>query len=140
MRNAPFHLAIPVTDLPAARAFYGEILGCREGRSDARWVDFDLAGHQLVAHMCERVPGAAGHSHVDGVEVPVPHFGLIVAVDAFNGFAQRLRDAGVKFVIEPRVRFAGKRGEQHTMFFLDPFGNALEIKALTHPEYLFEKN
>lgn len=127
----PFHLAIPVHDLAAARAFYGGVLGCAEGRSAERWVDFDLYGHQLV---CHRVGGAppppiAGDNPVDGHDVPVPHFGVVLALPDWHALAERLRTAGVRFVVEPHLRFAGQPGEQATLFLLDPSGNALEFKA-----------
>ena len=124
-----FHLAFPVTDLAEARAFYGGLLGCPEGRSSVTWVDFDFFGHQVVAHLA---PDEAGHratSAVDGKQVPVRHFGVILEMDAWRALAERLRTAGVAFVIEPYVRFAGEPGEQATMFLLDPSGNALEFKA-----------
>jgi hypothetical protein len=129
--NAPplFHLAIPVDDLAAARAFYGGLLGCREGRSAETWVDFDFFGHQVVAHLA---PDEAGHrqtSAVDGRQVPVRHFGVILAMHQWRALAERLTAAGVGFVIEPYVRFRGEPGEQATMFLLDPAGNALEFKA-----------
>ena len=128
----PFHLAIPVHDLAAARAFYGELLGCPEGRSARRWVDFNLYGHQLVCHL---VPPEAGqecpghHNPVDGHEVPVPHFGVVLEMTTWEVLAERLQAAGVDFLIEPHIRFRGLPGEQATMFFLDPSGNALEFKA-----------
>ena len=124
----PFHLAFPVHDLAAARDFYGRVLGCAEGRSSARWIDFDLFGHQIVAHRTEAQPRPA-HNAVDGHDVPVPHFGVVLEWTAFHAFAERLRAAGVKFVIEPGIRFAGKTGEQATLFILDPSGNALEFKS-----------
>lgn len=135
---APFHLAFPVDDLEAARAFYGGVLGCPEGRSSAQWIDFDLYGHQIVAHLA---PGRAplAHNPVDGHEVPVPHFGVVLDWDGFHRLAERLRAAGTRFVIEPRVRFAGLPGEQATMFFLDPAGNALEFKAMRDPAKLFAR-
>jgi len=136
----PFHLAIPVYDLAAARAFYGDLLGCAEGRSSDRWVDFDLYGHQLVAHLVEN-PGLpdpdAGENPVDGHDVPVPHFGAVLAWDAWHALAERLRAAGTRFVIEPYVRFAGETGEQATMFLRDPSGNALEFKSFKDPAQLF---
>ncbi|MEO5629326.1 MAG: VOC family protein [Thermomonas sp.] len=127
----PFHLAIPVNDLTAAREFYGGLLGCPEGRSSAHWVDFDLYGHQLVCHLIESESTgiAAGHNPVDGHDVPVPHFGLVLLLPDWNALADRLREAGLKFVIEPHVRFVGQPGEQATMFLLDPSGNALEFKS-----------
>ncbi len=127
----PFHLAIPVHDLAAARGFYGGLLGCPEGRSSAHWVDFDLYGHQLVCHLVEGAApaSAAGHNPVDGHDVPVPHFGVVLDLPDWNTLADRLREAGTRFVIEPHVRFAGQPGEQATMFLLDPSGNALEFKS-----------
>jgi len=126
----PFHLAIPVHDLAAARAFYGGVLGCAEGRSAERWIDFDLFGHQLV---CHRVDGAraplAGDNPVDGHDVPVPHFGVVLELPDWEALATRLRAAGTRFVIEPHVRFPDQPGEQATMFLLDPSGNALEFKG-----------
>ncbi len=135
----PFHLAFPVHDLQAARAFYGGLLGCPEGRSSEAWVDFDLCGHQIVAHLA---PDEAGHrttSAVDGDDVPVRHFGVVLDMAAWRALAERLRAAGVSFVIEPHVRFAGEVGEQATMFFLDPSGNALEFKAFADPTRLFAR-
>jgi extradiol dioxygenase family protein len=125
----PFHLAIPVHDLAAARAFYGGLLGCAEGRSDADWVDFDFFGHQLV---CHRVPGTtpdAGHNPVDGHDVPIPHFGMVLEMRDWESLAERLKAAGTAFVIEPHVRFRGQPGEQATLFLTDPSGNALEFKS-----------
>jgi extradiol dioxygenase family protein len=126
----PFHLAIPVRDLATARAFYGELLGCPEGRSDADWVDFDFFGHQLVCHVVGGTqPDRAGHNPVDGHDVPVPHFGMVLEMPDWETLAAQLRRAGVAFVIEPHVRFRGQSGEQATMFLTDPSGNALEFKA-----------
>lgn len=126
----PFHLAIPVHDLAAARAFYGGLFGCREGRSAERWVDYDLFGHQLVCHQVDgMVPPVAGDNAVDGHDVPVPHFGVVLEMDDWQALADRLHAAGVKFGIEPHVRFRGQPGEQATLFLLDPSGNALEFKA-----------
>ncbi len=133
-----FHLAFPVDDLEAARTFYGSVLGCPEGRSADRWVDFDLFGHQIVAHLDDEHPGATrSHNPVDGDDVPVPHFGLLLGVDRWEELARRLRAAGVTFVIEPRIRFAGQVGEQRTMFLLDPAGNALEFKAFSDDARVF---
>jgi extradiol dioxygenase family protein len=133
----PFHFAFPVDDLAAARDFYGRLLGCPEGRSAGRWVDFDLRGHQIVAHLApDAVRRKAGNA-VDGEEVPVPHFGLVLAIDEWQALAERLKSAGVDFVIPPTVRFAGEPGEQATMFLLDPAGNALEFKAMADPDKLF---
>jgi uncharacterized protein len=126
----PFHLAIPVHDLAAARAFYGELLGCSEGRSSDEWVDFDFFGHQLVCHaIASGTPGAAGHNPVDGHDVPVPHFGMVLEMPDWEALAARLKAAGVDFIIEPTVRFRGQAGEQATMFLTDPSGNALEFKS-----------
>jgi hypothetical protein len=123
---SPFHIAFPVRDIAEARRFYGEMLGCPEGRSAPEWVDFDLYGHQIVAHF---KPGMAGdrahHNPVDGHDVPVPHFGVVLGMEQFEALAERLKAAGVTFVIEPYVGFKGEVGEQATMFFLDPSGNAL---------------
>jgi uncharacterized protein len=131
----PFHLAIPVHDLAAARAFYGGLFGCREGRSAERWVDYDLFGHQLVCHQVDGMaPPVAGDNAVDGHDVPVPHFGVVLEMDAWQALADRLRAAGVTFGIEPHVRFKGKPGEQATLFLLDPSGNALEFKAFADIE------
>jgi extradiol dioxygenase family protein len=135
---SPFHLAFPVDDLAAARAFYGGLLGCPEGRSSDTWIDFDLFGHQLVAHLAPE----AGHKHynpVDLHDVPVPHFGVVLPWDRFHDLAQRWHDAGVQFVIEPHIRFAGQVGEQATMFFLDPAGNALEFKSFRDLSQLFAR-
>jgi extradiol dioxygenase family protein len=134
-----FHLAFPVTSLEKARAFYGGLLGCREGRSAPDWVDFDFYGHQIVAHLA---PDEAGHkstSAVDGDNVPVRHFGAILPMGEWERLAVKLRAAGTSFVIEPHVRFEGEVGEQATMFFLDPCGNALEFKAFKDIGRLFAK-
>jgi hypothetical protein len=137
----PFHVAFPVDDLEAARAFYGQVLGCPEGRSaEGEWIDFDLFGHQIVAH---KVEGAsrrtAGANAVDGHDVPVPHFGVVLDLDRWKVLAARLKAEGVRFVIEPYVRFEGETGEQATMFLLDPAGNALEFKAFADFGQLFAK-
>lgn len=133
---SPFHLAFPVHDLAAARRFYGDILGCAEGRSSEQWIDFNLFGHQIVAHLAP-APETAHHNPVDGQQVPVPHFGVVLAWQAFDELAGRVRAAGVPFVIEPYLRFAGQPGEQKTMFFHDFSGNALEFKAFRDPASLF---
>ena len=126
----PFHLAIPVHDLAVARAFYGGLLGCPEGRSAQRWIDFNFYGHQLVCHLALLCSAEARHQNpVDGHEVPVPHYGVVLDRPTWEALAERLKDAGVEFLIEPHVRFQGLAGEQATMFFLDPSGNALEFKA-----------
>lgn len=124
-----FHLAIPVHDLAAARAFYGGLFGCAEGRSGDRWVDYDFFGHQLVCHVAHGMRPAPSHNPVDGHDVPVPHFGVVLQLTDWHALADRLRAANVHFVVEPHVRFAGQPGEQATLFLLDPSGNALEFKA-----------
>jgi extradiol dioxygenase family protein len=131
-----FHLAIPVDDLAAATQFYGTVLGLERGRSAETWVDWNLNGHQLVTHLAADRARAI-HNPVDGHDVPVPHFGLILGVPGFQALAGRLRDAGVDFVIEPHVRFEGETGEQWTMFLLDPAGNALEFKAFADDSQVF---
>ena len=137
---APFHIAFPVDDLDAARHFYGRILGCPEGRSDPDWIDFNLYGHQIVAHRVDaKRAGVAGHNPVDGHAVPVPHFGVVLPPAEWHALADRLRAHGVTFVIEPHTRFAGQPGEQSTMFFHDPAGNALEFKAFADLGQLFAK-
>ncbi|GLZ40005.1 VOC family protein [Actinokineospora sp. NBRC 105648] len=138
MSKPAFHLAIPVDDLAAARHFYGVVLGCPQGRDSDTWVDWDLAGHQLVTHLAP-ARGDAATNPVDGHGVPVPHFGLVLDVPAFHELADRLRAVGTEFVIEPYVRFAGEPGEQWTMFLRDPAGNALEFKALADPGLLFAR-
>ena len=139
MNVPPFHLAIPVDDLAEARRFYGQLLGCPEGRSADHWVDFDLNGHQLVAHLAPAAVPARATNPVDGEDVPVPHFGLVLAMDQWRALADRLTGAGVDFIIPPGVRFRGEPGEQATMFLLDPAGNALEFKAMANPANLFAK-
>ncbi len=131
-------MAFPVRDLAEARAFYGGLLGCAEGRSDDLWVDFDFHGHQIVAHLAP-VAEPAATNPVDGEDVPVRHFGLILEPADWRALADRLRDAGVKFLIEPQVRFRGEPGEQSTMFFLDPSGNALEFKAFADEAMIFAR-
>jgi uncharacterized protein len=140
MTLRPFHLAFPVDDLAKARAFYGEMLGCVEGRSSDHWIDFDLFGHQIVAHLDPASVGARSHNPVDGHEVPVPHFGVVLTMEAWSALADRLRAGGTQFVIEPYVRFKGEVGEQATMFFHDPSGNALEFKAFADDAMLFAKD
>lgn len=136
---APFHLAFPVRDLAEARAFYGDLLGCPEGRSSPEWVDFDLQGHQIVAHLAPHETARAATSSVDGDAVPVRHFGLVLPMPEWQDLADRLVAHGVRFVIEPHIRFKGEVGEQATMFFLDPSGNAVEFKAFADPSRLFAK-
>lgn len=134
----PFHLAFPVHDLSEARAFYGGVLGCSEGRSSSEWIDFNLFGHQIVAHLAPGECRQASTSVVDSQNVPVRHFGVVLDMPAWEELAQSLRDQGIRFIIEPTIRFKGKPGEQATMFFLDPSGNALEFKAFQSLDMLFE--
>ena len=133
----PCHYAFLVKDLASTRRFYGTILDCREGRSTDAWVDFDFFGHQISAHMSKAPTPTGDHGVVDGIAVPMPHFGAILGWDEFHALAARLRAAGADFVIEPRLRFAGQPTEQATMFLLDPSANALEFKAFRHPENVF---
>ncbi len=140
MSIQPFHLAIPVNDLKKAREFYGEFLGFSEGRTSERWIDWNFFGHQLVTHLKEGIPNKpTAHNPVDGHDVPVPHFGVVLEWNAWHEFAEKLKTAKIKFVIEPYVRFRGKTGEQATMFFFDPSGNALEFKAFKDISQLFAK-
>ncbi|MGA7966577.1 MAG: VOC family protein [Gammaproteobacteria bacterium] len=134
-----FHLAIPVRDLQAARDFYGELLGCSEGRSSDTWVDFDLGGHQLVCHLVEQMPSPPARNPVDGDPVPIPHFGLVLTLTEWEELAGRLESAGVAFEITPHVRFRGQPGEQGTFFLFDPSGNALEFKGLADLDRLFAR-
>ncbi|WP_197538349.1 VOC family protein [Candidatus Phaeomarinobacter ectocarpi] len=134
-----FHLAFPVDDLTRARAFYGGLLGCAEGRSSESWVDFDFHGHQIVAHLAPDEVGRAATNAVDGDNVPVRHFGLILAWDQWEALADSLKQADTDFIIEPHTRFKGQPGEQATMFFLDPAGNALEFKAFRDEADIFAK-
>lgn len=139
MKLPPFHLAFPVDDLTAARNFYGRLLGCAEGRSAGHWVDFNLYGHQIVAHLAPDAVRRSASNPVDGEQVPVPHFGVVLPMAEWEKLAERLVEGGVEFVIPPTVRFAGQPGEQATMFLLDPASNALEFKALADPTKLFAK-
>ena len=134
----PFHLAFPVRDLAEARAFYGDLLGCAEGRSSDEWVDFDFFGHQLVAHIGGEAVDRASN-RVDGHDVPVPHFGVLLDMDDWQTLADRLVAAGTDFAMEPLIRFKGQPGEQATMFFRDPSGNALEFKAFADDSMIFAK-
>lgn len=140
MTLSPFHLAFPVDDLAAARSFYGELLGCPEGRSAEKWVDFNLHGHQIVAHLAPELVRKRATNPVDGEDVPVPHFGVVLSMPQWRALAEKLESAGTEFVIEPTIRFEGQAGEQATMFLLDPAGNALEFKAMADPAKLFVKN
>ncbi|WP_414900982.1 VOC family protein [Sphingomonas flavalba] len=133
----PFHLAFPVHDLAAARAFYGGLLGCAEGRSSDHWIDFDLFGHQIVAHLAPAARPAPITNPVDGHAVPVPHFGVVLTMADWQALADRLTAAGIRFGIAPHVRFRGQAGEQATMFFTDPSGNTLEFKAFADDAMLF---
>ncbi len=135
----PFHLAFPVDDLDAARAFYGGLLACPEGRSASSWIDFDLFGHQIVAHLAPDDVAAASVNAVDGDAVPVRHFGVVLTMAQWHEMAERLVANQVRFLIEPHVRFVGEPGEQATMFFIDPAGNALEFKAFADPSKLFAR-
>ena len=135
----PFHLAFPVHSLAAAREFYGELLGCPEGRSSDAWIDFDFYGHQIVAHLAPEEAGHRSTSAVDGDAVPVRHFGVVLSIPQWEEMADKLRAAGTRFIIEPHIRFKGEVGEQATMFFLDPSGNAVEIKAFADMSSLFAK-
>jgi len=134
LKLQPFHLAVTVDDIAAARAFYGGLLGCPEGRSATAWVDFDFYGHQLVCHLAPDAGNRLHHNPVDGDQVPVPHFGVVLEMADWHALAERLQRAEVRFVIEPHVRFKGQPGEQATLFFLDPSGNALEFKSFADIE------
>lgn len=136
---SPFHLAIPVKEITTTRDFYRDILGCEEGRSSDHWVDFNFFGHQLVIHIKETEKNIAANNAVDGKEVPIPHFGVVLEMDIFESFAKNLKQKGVEFIIEPYTRFKGEVGEQSTMFFKDPSGNALEFKAFKNLDQLFAK-
>lgn len=136
----PFHLAFPVHDLNIARDFYGRVLGCPEGRSSDEWIDFNLFGHQIVAHLLPARAGQAGTNPVDAHDVPVPHFGVVLDIASFDALAARLTDAGTRFGIAPTTRFAGQAGEQRTMFLYDPSGNALEFKAFADDAALFARD
>lgn len=140
MTLAPFHLAFPVNDLDQARTFYGGLLGCAEGRSDADWIDFNFFGHQIVAYRAPHETGKSATSGVGGDAVPVRHFGLVLPMPEWEAIRDRLVNAGVRFIIEPDVRFAGTIGEQSSLFFLDPSGNALEFKAFKDPGKLFARS
>ncbi len=135
----PFHLAIPVRNLSESRAFYGQLLGCSEGRSAPQWIDFNFFGHQLVTHLVESSSVCAKYNHVDGDPVPVPHFGVVLGMNEWQVLADKLVVAGIQFVVEPHIRFKGQVGEQATMFLLDPSGNALEFKAFEDVSQLFAK-
>jgi extradiol dioxygenase family protein len=133
----PFHLAFFVRDLASTRRFYGELLGCREGRSTASWVDFDFFGNQISAHNTGKPTPTQNTGWVEDVPVPMPHFGALLSWEVFQSVADRIRAAGITFLLEPRIRYPGRPGEQATMFLLDPSGNALEFKSFKHPEHIF---
>jgi len=137
MTLRPFHLAFPVHDLTEARHFYGIVMGCREGRSSEYWIDFDFYGHQIVAHLDPAMQPKPVHNSVDGHAVPVPHFGIVLTMPQWEALARRLQEAGTEFGIEPHIRFRGEKGEQATMFFCDPSGNALEFKAFANDNMIF---
>jgi extradiol dioxygenase family protein len=137
MSLMPFHLAIPVDCLDSARTFYGELLGCEQGRSSAQWIDWNFFGHQLVTHLVAQMPSAPAHNQVDSHGVPVPHFGVVLAWQDWQVLANKLSLANTNFIIEPYIRFKGEVGEQATLFFLDPAGNALEFKAFKDMTQLF---
>jgi extradiol dioxygenase family protein len=139
MTLRPFHLAFPVHDLDEARRFYGGIMGCAEGRSSDQWIDFDFYGHQIVAHLDASARSIAVYNPVDGHDVPVPHFGLVLTMPQWEALAERLKKAEITFGIEPHIRFKGEVGEQATMFFCDPSGNALEFKAFADDSQLFAR-
>lgn len=135
----PFHLAFPVHDLAKAREFYGNLLGCPEGRSSDQWIDFNFYGHQIVAHLAPNECAEVTTSDVDNHKVPVRHFGAVLSIPEWEALAEKLKAAGIKFIIEPYIRFKGEVGEQATMFFLDPSGNAIEVKAFANMDRLFAK-
>ena len=137
--NNLFHLAFPVHDLDAAREFYGGVLECEEGRSSERWIDFNLFGHQIVTHLASEGSGIRSTNHVDADDVPVPHFGIVLPMGEWKELSEKLKAKGVDFVIEPKIRFEGEVGEQATMFFLDPSGNALEFKGFNDFSQVFAK-
>jgi extradiol dioxygenase family protein len=137
MAVMPFHLAIPVDSLAQARGFYGELLGCEQGRSSEQWIDWNFFGHQLVTHLVAKMPNTAAHNEVDSHAVPVPHFGVVLAWDDWQQLADKLSAAEIHFILEPSIRFKGQVGEQATLFFLDPSGNALEFKAFKDLNQLF---
>jgi extradiol dioxygenase family protein len=134
-----FHLAFPVHDLEAAREFYGNVLECEEGRSSDSWIDFNLYGHQIVTHLASEVAGVRATNHVDADHVPGPHFGIVLPMEEWKALSEKLKAKGIDFVIEPKIRFAGEVGEQATMFFLDPSGNALEFKGFNDFSQVFAK-
>ena len=139
MSLRPFHLAIPVSNIGKARDFYGNVLGFEEGRSSEKWIDWNFYGHQLVTHEDKTMQNNSVHNPVDGQQVPIPHFGVVLSIVDWNPIAEKLKSIGTKFLIEPYTRFKGEPGEQATLFFLDPFGNALEFKAFNNLESLFAK-
>ena len=139
MSLRPFHLAIPVSNIEKARDFYGNVLGFEEGRSSEKWIDWNFYGHQLVTHEDKTMQINNVHNPVDGQQVPIPHFGVVLSMNDWDAIAEKLKSIDTKFLIEPYIRFKGETGEQATLFFLDPFGNALEFKAFKNLESLFAK-
>ena len=139
MSLKPFHLAIPVSDIDKSRNFYTNTLGFKEGRSDKNWVDYNFFGHQLVIHLDAKKNNNKNFNPVDGHDVPIPHFGVVLGWDEWLSFSDKITKLKIKFVIKPYIRFKGKVGEQATMFFLDPSGNALEFKSFKNPDQLFKK-
>ena len=139
MKLFPFHLAIPVSDLMECRKFYTKTLGFEEGRSDKEWVDYNFFGHQLVIHLDKSIEKKNYSNFVDGKAVPIPHFGVVLGWDNWIKFSKKIKSSNIKFLIKPYIRFKGQVGEQATMFFLDPSGNALEFKSFKNPNQLFEK-
>lgn len=137
--NNLFHLAFPVKDLEEARKFYGGVLECEEGRSSAEWIDFNLFGHQIVTHLAPEATGVRHRNKVDADHVPIPHFGIVLPMEEWKAFAEKLKSKGVEFIIEPKIRFQGETGEQATMFFLDPSGNALEFKGFSDFSQVFAR-
>ena len=137
MSLRPFHLAIPVTSIELAKEFYGSKLGFAEGRSDEHWIDYNFFGHQLVCHIGE---SSTFSNEVDGKDVPIPHFGIVLEWKQFDKFSEKLKSSSINFIIKPYLRFEGQPGEQKTMFFKDPFGNALEFKSFKHDDEIFNKS
>ena len=137
MSLRPFHLAIPVTSIELAKEFYGSKLGFAEGRSDEHWIDYNFFGHQLVCHIGE---SRTFSNEVDGKDVPIPHFGIVLEWKQFDRFSEKLKSSSINFIIKPYLRFEGQPGEQKTMFFKDPFGNALEFKSFKHDNEIFNKS
>ena len=138
--GSPFHLAFFVTSIPEARQFYGDLLQCQEGRSTESWIDFNFFGNQITCHLTDRIPEPENCGKVDGLAVPIPHFGALIPRVQFQQTADRLREAKTKFLIEPQTRYEGQKGEQLTLFIYDPFGNAIELKSFSDPSEIFARN